>query len=192
MQRLGLSPSALATLSHRCRYLFVKVGEAVPMIDTPIVSRNSLGYLRQDADRKLHGNGEKLSSSDALRAKASPITSRSRRELGMARGEKTSRESAFRRFLFHCTANEESEPVLRLICLCSIFSTAEFTLSTYPVITAERDRRYKNYLEFLAKLFESKLPEYREELNWNYGVLVAPFSANRITGADVYMATLRS
>ncbi|CAG9976931.1 unnamed protein product [Clonostachys byssicola] len=50
----------------QCRYLFVKVGDSVPRIDTPIVSQNSLGYLRQDPARKLHGKLEILIPTSAI------------------------------------------------------------------------------------------------------------------------------
>ncbi|KAK7210973.1 hypothetical protein V2G26_018151 [Clonostachys chloroleuca] len=50
----------------QCRYLFVKVGEAVPKIDTPIVSQTSPGYLRQDPIRKLHGKLEILIPTSAI------------------------------------------------------------------------------------------------------------------------------
>jgi ubiquitin-conjugating enzyme E2 Q len=50
----------------QCRYLFVKVGEAVPKIDTPIVAQKSPGYLRQDPNRKLHGKLEILIPTSAI------------------------------------------------------------------------------------------------------------------------------
>ncbi|VUC23993.1 unnamed protein product [Clonostachys rosea] len=50
----------------QCRYLFVKVEGTVPKIDTPVMSQNSMGYLRQDANRKLHGKLEILIPASAI------------------------------------------------------------------------------------------------------------------------------